>query len=105
MSGVKATSSSFAIASAMVVAEMMHEAPNLCMQMVSSSSMAGGGDKSCSGECGVAAVVAGGAAEAVRWAMVTEASVFTHGAVARLATKLLKLDGASLAEESVTGVA
>jgi len=74
------------------------------MQMMSSSSMAGGGDERCSGACGAVAVV-GGAAEGVRWDIATEARVFIHGVVARLATKLPKSDRPSPMEEPVTGVA
>src|ERR1700735_131132 len=104
MSGVKATSSSFAVASVMVAGEMMREAPKLRMQMVSSSSMAGGGDERHSGACGAAAAI-GGAVEGVRWDIATEARVFIHGVVVRLATKLLKSDGPSPMEGPATGVA
>jgi hypothetical protein len=92
---------SFVVAFAMVAAEMMCEAPKLHMQMMSSSSMAGDGDERRSGPCGAAAA----AAEGVRWDIATEASVFIHGVVARLATKLLKSDGPSLMEGPAMGVA
>jgi hypothetical protein len=104
MLGVKATSSSFAVAFAMVAAEIMHEAPKLHMQMMSSSSMAGGGHKRHSGACRVVVVV-GGAAEGVRWDIAMEVRVFIHGVVARLAIKLLKSDGHSPMEEPVMGMA
>jgi hypothetical protein len=103
MLGVKATSLSFAVASVMVAGEMMCEAPKLHIQMVSSSSMAGGGDERCLGACGVAAAV-GGAVEGVRWDIATEVRVFIYGVVVRLATKLLKSDGPSLMEGSATRV-
>ena len=83
---------------------MMREAPKLCIQMRSSSSMAGGRDERCSGACGVAAAV-GGAVEGVRWDIVTEARVFTHGVVARLATKFPKSDAPLLIEEPAMQVA
>ena len=73
MSGVKATSSSFAVASVMVAAEMTRETPKLHMQITSSSSMAGGGDERCSGVCGATAAV-GRAAEGFRWRQRQESS-------------------------------
>jgi hypothetical protein len=87
-----------------VVAEMMREAPKLRMQMMSSSSMAGGGDERRSGACEVAVSV-GRAAEGVRCDIATEARVFIHGVVARLATRLPKSDAPSLMEGPATGVA
>jgi hypothetical protein len=57
MSGVKAASSSFVVASVMVAVDMTHETPKLCMQIMSSSLMEDGGDREmlrgmwCSSSC------------------------------------------------------